>query len=189
VPAGTSHSLWVFLLPHLDRSPVKSRHRIDKRYDHPDNQQANTARIAVLMCPNSDPSRIEQWKAGCYGGVADYAPLEVNPFLADLAMMQEVKCFEGALPANKILQLADITDGASNTILLAEAGGRPGVAWSSPLIPAGVREVFGGSNGFHRGVSPFCMADSSVRFLSDTADFRLLGRLATRAGGELVGEW
>jgi type II secretory pathway pseudopilin PulG len=189
VPAGVGHGMWVFLLPHLEQSSVKAAHRIDRRYDHPENQPANTARLAILMCPNGDPGRVEEWKGGRYGGVADYVPLEVNPFLADLAMIDVVKCFESALPANKLIQLTDITDGASSTILLAEAGGRPGVAWSSPLVPAGLREIFGGAGGMHRGGAPVCLVDGSVRFLSESVDFRVLGRLATRAGGETIGEW
>lgn len=189
VPAGVGHGLWVFLLPHLEQSTVAARYRIELPYDHPDNQPGATARLAVLTCPNADPGRVQEWSSSRYGGVADYVPLDVNPFLADIAMIDPVACFEGALPANKLIKLVEIADGTSNTILLAEAGGRPGVAWSSPLVPAGLREVFGGSNGFHRGGAPVCMADGSVRFLPDSMDLRVLGRLATRAGGEMIGDW
>jgi prepilin-type processing-associated H-X9-DG protein len=85
------------------------------------------------------------------------------------------------------VRMTDITEGASNTILLAEAGGRPGVAWCAPEVPVGLRSVLGGP---HRGAN-VCMADGSVRFLRDTLDLRALGRLATRAGGETVrgDEW
>jgi prepilin-type processing-associated H-X9-DG protein len=41
----------------------------------------------------------------------------------------------------------------------------------------------------HRGGAPVCLVDGSVRFLSESVDFRVLGRLATRAGGETIGEW
>ncbi len=189
IPAGAGHGMWVFLLPYLEQVPAASRYRIDLPYDHPDNQPAAAARLTVLMCSTADPSRVQEWDALRHGGVADFVPLEVNPFLADIAMIDPVGNFESALPANKLIKLAEITDGTSNTILLMEASGRPGMAWSSPLSPAGLREVFGGSNGFHRGGTVGCMADGSAKFFRDSMDMRVLGKLATRAGGETIGDW
>jgi len=189
VSDGAGHGLWAFLLPHLDQAPVAARYRFDRPFDHIDNQPAARARLAVLLCPNADPTRTEPFDPTGEGGVADYVPLEVNPFLADLGLIAPVSNFESALPANRLVKLAEITDGLSNTLLLAEAAGRAGVAWSSPLSPAPLRTVFGGANGFHRGGSTACLADGSARFVPDSTDLRVLGALATRAGGEVIGDW
>ncbi|MBA4066371.1 MAG: hypothetical protein C0501_22190 [Isosphaera sp.] len=187
VPAGAGHGMWVFLLPHLDQAPVADLYRLDLPFDHPDNQPAANARLAVLMCPNADPTRVEEFETPPRAGaVADYVTIEVNPFLADLGLIDPVGNFESALPANKRIKLADVTDGTSSTLLLAEAAGRPAVAWCSPLSPTGLRQVFGETNAFHRNGTPVCLADGSVRFLPDSTDLRVLGRLATRAGGEPV---
>jgi len=189
VPDGCGHGMWVFLLPYLEQEPLAKRYRLDRPFDHPDNQPAATARLVMLLCPSADPSRVEDWGKAGYGGVADYVPIEVNPFLADIGIIDPVDCFESALPANRLVKLTEITDGTSSTLLLAEASGRPAVAWSSPLSPADLRRVFGGPNGFHRDGTPACLVDGSVRFVPSSTSLRILGRLSTRAGGEVIGDW
>jgi len=114
--------------------------------------------------------------------VTDYGPLDVNPFLADIAVIDPAASFAGPLPVNAAVRMTEITDGAANTILLTEAGRRPGMAWCSPDVPVGLRDAIGGP---HRG-SNVAMADGSVHFVRDAIDIRVLGRLATRAGGEVI---
>jgi prepilin-type N-terminal cleavage/methylation domain-containing protein len=187
VPDGAGHGLWAFVLPHLDQTAVAQRYRFDLSYDDPGNQPAVTAGIPALVCPGLDPGRVEQWPdPSRFGAVADYAPLDVNPFLADIGLIDPVEKFAGPLPANAMVRLAEITDGIANTILLAQACGRPGVAWSSPLVPVGLKEVFPGAGGPHGDGTPVCMVDGSVHFLSSSVGIRMLARLATRAGGEVV---
>ena len=186
VPRKVTCGLWPLLLPHLDQQPVAGLYRLDLPFDHPANQPAVQARLKTLECPNATPAeRTAQWASG-YGGVTDYAPFDVNPFLADIGRIDPVDNFDGPLPVNGMVRLVQISDGASNTILLAEASGRPGVAWSSPESLLSLRQFFGGRRGLHVGGSHVCMADGSVHFLHRSLGLRILGRLATRAGGELL---
>ncbi len=183
-PSGVSHGMWPFVLPNLEQQPAATRYRFDRSYDDPVNQPAVTSRVSVLLCPNGDPGRVEPWDATHYGAVADYGPVEVSPFLADLGLIDPAASFEGALPVNGAVRIADVLDGTSTTLLLVEAGGRPGMAWSSPQLPVGLRQVLG--SGLHRDGASACMVDGSVHFLRNTIDLRVLARLATRAGGEAV---
>lgn len=189
VKEGVSHGLWALLLGQLNEAATARLYRLDLAYDHADNQPAVNGQIKVLQCPAAKPGRIEQWEPPPhFGGVCDYGPIEVNPFLADIALIDPVSNFGGTLPVNGQVRLVEITDGASTTLLLGEAGGRPGMAWSSPMNLLGLRTFFGGSAGLHRSGVNACMADGSVHFLRDRLDIRVLGRLATRAGGETIDE-
>ena len=87
---------------------------------------------------------------------------------------------------------AELKDGASSTMMLAETTARIG-PWTAGG-PSSVRGLdpnhrpylgrgrqFGGT---HRGGAMVAMADGSVRFLSDSIDSRVFEALSTVGGGE-----
>ena len=92
--------------------------------------------------------------------------------------------------------MADISDGAANTMMLVEtllangswtAGGPATVRGLDPGRQpyVGPGKQFGGS---HRGGVMVAFADGSVRFLRETVDARLFEGLSTIAGGETLPE-
>lgn len=92
------------------------------------------------------------------------------------------------LAANKDLNLADITDGTANTLLVGEVNaefkpwGHP-VNWRDPA--RGINrspQGFGGPPS--AGGANFSMADGSVRFVSERIHPDVLRTLGTPAGGE-----
>jgi prepilin-type N-terminal cleavage/methylation domain-containing protein/prepilin-type processing-associated H-X9-DG protein len=182
VPDGANHSLWATLLADLDQPAAASAYHWDVNFDDPRNQSAVSLKIPVLLCPTGNPDRTEDWSRGRFGGVADYGPVDVNPFLADIAEIDPSEDFEGALPVNGTVHLTDIGDGASQTILVAEAAGRPGLAWSSPSISISIKFILGGTA--HLGGANVAMCDGSVHFFKPSTDLKLLAKLATRSGGE-----
>jgi prepilin-type processing-associated H-X9-DG protein len=188
VPDGANHSLWATLLAELDQPAAASAYRWDVNFDDPRNQPVVTLNMPVLHCPTLNPQRTEDWGRGRFGGVADYGPVDVNPFLADIAEIDPSEDFEGALPVNGMVRLTSIGDGASHTLLLAEAAGRPGIAWSSPSISISVKSILGGTA--HFGGANVAMCDGSVHFFKASTDLKLLAKLATRSGGETTdGDW
>jgi len=107
--------------------------------------------------------------------------------------------------------IAHITDGTSNTLLLGEvkqkrpwAAGGAGAWWTCQLGGwslagtatginwPGATHTWGNSESFgshHVGGAQFALADGSVRFISDSINLALFGAVGTTSGGEVVGEF
>ncbi len=107
----------------------------------------------------------------------------------------------GILHAYSRTSFAKITDGTSNTLLLCENINR-GQSNAVPWVTINITDVESGINGnttgtyytfgpasYHTGGCHFAMADGSVRFISENVSQTLLGALATRSGGETIGEF
>ncbi len=177
VPDGANHGLWPAVLGQLgENRPYK----FNVSWDHPTNRPATAGRLPVLECPAADHTLADGV------GVAHAGPVDVNPFLADLGLIAPAASFEGPLPVNGRVKLTDLSDGAANTLLVVGACGRAGVAWPSPETTVPVKEVLAG--GPHPGGANASFADGSVRFLAADTPLRQVAALATRAGGEAVGE-
>ena len=228
VPQGNvvqgGHGTFPFLLPFLEQQPLAERYRWDKRAQGPENQPVVTTQLKVVQCPSAEPNRWvtivedpQNYKYGGKGACGDYAGiLEIDPALADLGLVDKVSCYEGILSHNFLARLADITDGASQTIMLTECAGRPkqwrkgrpgdtyisGGVWASGTLMFGQGSTPDGMAklgpcainctndrevySFHPGGANAVFADGSVQFLQATLDIRSFARLATRAGGEVA---
>jgi prepilin-type processing-associated H-X9-DG protein len=180
VPGGASHGLYPSLLPHLGESALALAYRWDVSFDDPANRAVAGAPIAVLRCPGSGDAAPPGALAG-----SDYGSVDVNPFLADIGLIDPAAKFESALPVNGRLRLADVKDGLATTLLLVEApGANP---WASPSTMVSVRTLLPSTGGGrHRGGANVCTCDGVVHFLRAETDLRTVARMATRAGGEMV---
>ena len=116
-----------------------------------------------------------------------------------------VFCYQGCV------NLSEIIDGTSNTVLIAEdmhwtdynnkISINDDAAWANPLAaictlqnPINYKDIQGdrrchGWSSLHTGGAQCAMSDGSVRFVSENLDGRVQIGIATRGGGEVFGEF
>src|SRR5262249_47251234 len=113
------------LLPFVEQSVIYDAYNFKVNWGNPENLTTSTAKISVFLCPTSpSPDRLDglpegsPWTAGV-ASVTDYSPTtRVDDRLLTAGLVDSVGV--GMLPKNLKSSLADVKDGLSNTILLAE---------------------------------------------------------------------
>ncbi len=128
------HGWGPFLLSHLEQKPLADQYDLKQDFYAPKNQPLIRIPLTVFLCPSAPGVReitvIDQSNnvTGAVGAAGDYfAPNSVDAYWWPLdrrtAAADTVN--STALRDNGIQRLANITDGLSNTLLLAEFAGRP----------------------------------------------------------------
>ncbi len=199
---GAKQIAWsVFLLPYIEQDNVYQLFDVNAAYNAVVNQAATSRVISFYLCPSTswrEPSRVGDMTAdhtagglnptgapqGCtdYGGIFGYN-IPGQPLA------------NGVMIYNYSISVAQISDGTSNTLIVAEDTGRGWImdgAWadgenifnvSQPINTEQNNELWSDHPG---GVqSLFC--DGSAHFLSDSLDQATLAAICTRAGGEAIG--
>jgi prepilin-type N-terminal cleavage/methylation domain-containing protein/prepilin-type processing-associated H-X9-DG protein len=132
---ATPRLSWVpYLLPYIELDNLQKAYRMDRDWQDKTNDGVaphtgasagpNQYQIKLLLCPSAPPGRV----AGNNRGVTDYAPPNQlgrpNPFYTAHPMPASDPSFVGVLGNNVKRRIGDVTDGTSNTLLLAEDAGR-----------------------------------------------------------------
>jgi prepilin-type N-terminal cleavage/methylation domain-containing protein len=172
-----------FILPFLEQQAVYSQLDLRQAFDSPANAAAAAQVISVFVCPTSlRGTRLVEGRGPCdYGGI--YGERIQGPNQPPKGMM----IYDRALTS------ADARDGLSNTLIVAEDTAWPDGQWingrnlfdqafainAAPRFENDIRSQ-------HRGGAQAVLADSSVRFLSEQLDLKVLAALCTRAGGETI---
>jgi prepilin-type N-terminal cleavage/methylation domain-containing protein/prepilin-type processing-associated H-X9-DG protein len=127
VTTPTTHSWVPFLLPFLEEGNAAGVYRFDINWDTAPNDSPNPGAInqmqfKVLLCPSAPQGRVGANRRG----ITDYSAINQvtrpNPFLTPLPPSDP--SWLGILGLNVRRQLVQVTDGAANTLLLAEDAGR-----------------------------------------------------------------
>jgi prepilin-type N-terminal cleavage/methylation domain-containing protein len=149
VPQGNiiqgGHGTFPFLLPYLEQEPLARIYRWDKRAQGPVNQPVATTPLKIFQCPSAEPDRwvtaVEDPLNYSYGGkgaCGDYVGVrEIDARLVELGLVDRADNYQGVLTMNYLTRFADITDGTSQTILVAECAGRPKLWRAGRPVPGG----------------------------------------------------
>jgi prepilin-type processing-associated H-X9-DG protein len=159
------HSWRVLILPFLDASPLYNQYDFSEPWDGPNNSRLLARMPPVYACP-SHPN--------------------AGSFTTNYAGVFGKNCvFRGAEP----ITFASVTDGLSNTVMIAEAA-NANIPWMKPEdVDVTVHPSLGDRAGFssdHAGGVQVLMCDGAVRFITISIDPALLKALYTKDGGDVV---
>jgi len=170
------------LLPFLEQQNLHNQIDFGKPFDAPENQQAAETMLPVYICP-SEPSDSIKPGHTTYGGLYGERIVDTNPD-------------DGVFLYDRSIRFRDLTDGLTNTLIVAEDVGGPEKQWINGrnvfVVAHGINDpaAWSGDNEIrstHGGGGAMVLyADGRATFLSDTTSQDLLGRLITRAGGEVI---
>jgi prepilin-type N-terminal cleavage/methylation domain-containing protein/prepilin-type processing-associated H-X9-DG protein len=174
------------ILPHLEQRPLYDSLNLNTPFDSPQNSTGAATVVQVYICPSAPHSEgfHAENRAICdYGGM--YGQRITAPNNPP----------NGSMLYDKVLSLAHIRDGASQTIIIGEDAGFGDGQWingrnifdqafainRAPPFENDIRSDHpGGAHGL------FC--DGSVRFLNEGMALAPLAAICTRAGGEVVSD-
>ncbi len=175
------------ILPFLEQAALFEQIDFEQGWDSEENQLAAQSHLQVYLNPGLPLDTNVEFGQTHYVGIAG-----VGKDAPTLPIGAEGV---GIFGYNRVTRMRDILDGTSNTMAVSEVSESPG-AWAAggkPTIRALVNKPYiGGKDGFG-GESPdgcnVLFADGSVRFISKNVDPELFEKLATMAGGEVVGDF
>ena len=164
------HSWRVLILPFLEKQALYDAYDFSEPWNGPNNKQLIEKMPTVYACPSK-----KHLEPGI--GITAYA-----------AVTGEDCIFPGA----DSVAIRDITDGASQTIMLGEAS-HADITWTEPRdVNLDMYSGFGDSNRFtshHQGGMFFSFADGRMKFINEDIDFVTFNALLTRNRGEVIGEF
>lgn len=123
-----------YLLPFLEQASLAQKYDATRNFYDPVNQPSISVPLAMFVCPSAPPNRVitiidqANRPTGAIGAAGDYfAPNSVDAYWwPEPRKSQAANTLDcPALLDNGRRRLAEITDGLSNTLLVAEFAGRP----------------------------------------------------------------
>jgi prepilin-type processing-associated H-X9-DG protein len=170
------------ILPSVGDGDIFQALDVNKPWDDPSNHRRN-AQVATYLNP-----KLTETVDANGNGLTHYAGMAGVG--ADAAELAKNDPRAGVFGYNRKTAMADITDGAANTIMVMDVNGKlgPWAAGGSPTLRALTSEPYfngpDGIGGNFAGGANFLFADGSVRFINKNVDPQVMRALATIAGNE-----
>jgi prepilin-type N-terminal cleavage/methylation domain-containing protein/prepilin-type processing-associated H-X9-DG protein len=182
-PNGVQIAWSALLLPYVEQSPVHTRLDFGRGFDSPENAEAAAQVVPIYVCPSVPRTKmhVDGRAVIDYGGIYGERITSRNDPP------------KGTILYRRVVRMADVLDGTSNTLIVSEDSGFKDAQWINGLnvfdqaFPINRAPPFendirsehpGGANGL------FC--DGSVRFLTETMELKPLAAICTRDLGEIV---
>lgn len=217
------HSFASLILPYAEASDIYNTIDYNVSALSPANRTAASQILPFYRCPSYSGKSFSA--DPLYVTTVGYDRFAIRNYVAIGA--KNVVGLSGAIPAEGVMfpqsktKFGDITDGTSNTIIIAEsreenasvwidgtsasaaarymalippmyAGNRVSINYQpyfqGGIFPNSIGQNWGPSSQ-HTGGAHHLPCDGSVRFLSENLDVNVYDALATRNGGEVVGEF
>ncbi len=189
LPPDDRLSWFATVLPYLDNQELFEALDKGQPWYGESNVQTACTRLAVLNCPRCNSVFAGGMVATPYIGIAGVG--------TDAPLLPKGHPKAGVFGYDRRTRLADITDGASRSMVLAEsgrvagswmAGGPATVRGLDPAEPPyiGPGRQFGGLHDRRVNVA---FADGSVRAISESIDPRIFEAISTIAGGDTLPSW
>jgi prepilin-type N-terminal cleavage/methylation domain-containing protein/prepilin-type processing-associated H-X9-DG protein len=200
-PKGRRLAWSVYLLPYLEQSAVWRHMDVSKGYSHPNNRVAGGAQLPVYLCPSTArlaPDRIgptsgDRNRNGSYDNGDELAWTDYGGIFG-AALPDVTDWMNGVMVWDRAIRLAQVRDGASNTLIVGEDTGRGWKLDSEWINGENIFDIADRVNvtqnnelwSDHSGGANVLFCDGGARRIAENADAKLLTSLATRYGGETV---
>ncbi len=176
-------SWMVSILPYMEQAPLYNQ--IDMKEGH---ESATNSPLLMNAIPTYMNPSVPAFPGATHyvgiGGITEDGPTAKLP--SQIA---------GMFGYDREVSFRNITDGTSNTFMVAESNGATG-AWGqggSATIRSFTQQPYikgpDGIGGPAVGGAHFLFGDGSVRFVSENIDGRTLEALSTIQGGEVIGDF
>jgi prepilin-type N-terminal cleavage/methylation domain-containing protein/prepilin-type processing-associated H-X9-DG protein len=211
-----SGSAFVTLLPYLEEQALFDRYQDDLSPTAGKNAEVAAAYLAVFVCPSmSVPRNAPDSGCGEVAAIGSYALSTgtEKPWYKHTGAIIAAEQGKTTIPvissmdgSSKTFLIGEFDYGLSNLMwttcdrpgprygTAAWAIGYPGMSWGSTYGVFNSDRLITGSDEWftfrsdHPGGAQFAMVDGAVRFVSDSIDAAVLNGLATRQGGETLGD-